>query len=331
MGIIDKGTTIITHSPSDPTFAAQLGTTMKNLQSRIIENSCSTDLTVNPWGSVDDEAQLASLLSVTSSNIARVFNAAFVGVLLDRLSNEMTSFDTQVTRACVDAIAAPIAFTMGGPRGTITDKTTFFQLDNMVIASVDVFFPATIPTNDDNWLNQGRAKTHFFPALAAGLPALSLDCDTIPDVGGGPEAFECSNDLATSYFISPIEPIVNGDLTGKRGDWRRRECEHKEGALLRRKRASEGVVGGRPPEPPLRPARSSTCAAERMCSRAHVRPSACAAERMCGRAHVRSSACAVERVCGRTHVRTSACANERMCERAHVRKSACGTCPPPPF
>jgi hypothetical protein len=44
---------------------------------------------------------------------------------------------------------------------------------------------------------------------------------------------------------------------GRRGSWRGHErgaCD--EGVLLLRKRASAGVVGGRPPEPPLRPARS---------------------------------------------------------------------------
>ena len=38
------------------------------------------------------------------------------------------------------------------------------------------------------------------------------------------------------------------------GRGRRERSGRQEGLLLRRERASDGVVGGRPPEPPLRPA-----------------------------------------------------------------------------
>jgi ribosome biogenesis protein ERB1 len=55
---------------------------------------------------------------------------------------------------------------------------------------------------------------------------------------------------------------------------------------LRENRASEGIVGGRPPEPPPLPARSL------MCSAAHVLGRACSRPRMFSTAHVLGRACA---------------------------------------
>jgi hypothetical protein len=57
----------------------------------------------------------------------------------------------------------------------------------------------------------------------------------------------------------------------------RERSEREEGALLRRERAGTGAVGGRPPEPPLRPARSHRLAhvlgrtGSHMCSAAQAR------------------------------------------------------------
>jgi hypothetical protein len=61
-----------------------------------------------------------------------------------------------------------------------------------------------------------------------------------------------------------------------RGGWRgheRSECEG--GALPRQKRASEGVVGGRPPEPPPRPARLHARSVARARARLHARALGC--------------------------------------------------------
>jgi hypothetical protein len=48
--------------------------------------------------------------------------------------------------------------------------------------------------------------------------------------------------------------------------------EHREDARLRRKRVSGGVVGGRPPEPPLLPARSHMPPHPSRCRRGRTRP-----------------------------------------------------------
>jgi hypothetical protein len=65
------------------------------------------------------------------------------------------------------------------------------------------------------------------------------------------------------------------------------------GGRLRKMRASEGVVGGRPPEPPLLPARLHICSAAHVhvCSAAHVFNRTCARPLTCSAAHVLGRSC----------------------------------------
>jgi hypothetical protein len=70
-------------------------------------------------------------------------------------------------------------------------------------------------------------------------------------------------------------------------------------ALLRQERAESRAVGGRPPEPPLRPARSHMCSAALVLGRTCARPHLCSAALVLGRTCARPHLCSAAQVLGR--------------------------------
>jgi hypothetical protein len=115
-----------------------------------------------------------------------------------------------------------------------------------------------------------------------------------------------------------------GNVGGWSGTHKRSECEG--GALLRRKRASEGVVGGRPPEPPPRPARLPMLLAQRRaCKTVYGRVGGFREDHQ-----TPPAAGDVALVLGRTCARPHKCSLAQVLARTSARshKSMC-TCPPP--